>query len=213
AYKADKRKDLTEVKHLEWRLFTRISELQGKIKEIDSTVGQYESLPIWKRLGMQTVGKNLDTLAEYKVLHQQEIQGLLKEVEIVKRRIDQLTPEAAIPKELRPEYQELKEDIARLGGTRKIREMLAAEEGTNRQAFLQNKRVLITTSARVAADPLFSRVRFDVLVADEAPKIPAPFLLLAAGLIRERIVLSGDRRDIPSPDAWAATGQWALICR
>ncbi|MEK6618982.1 MAG: AAA domain-containing protein, partial [Nitrospirota bacterium] len=107
----------------------------------------------------------------------------------------------------RPEYNELKEEITRLGGTKKIRELLAAEEGTNRQAFIQNKRVVATTATRVVADPLFGRVRFDVLIADEAPFIPAPFLLAAAGLVRERIVLSGDMRDIPTARAWGAA--WA----
>jgi hypothetical protein len=59
------------------------------------------------------------------------------------------------------------------------------------------------TPWRVASDPLFSRARFDVLIADEAPWIaPAP-LLAAAGLARQRIILSGDPRD-------SAAGCWQL---
>ena len=84
-------------------------------------------------------------------------------------------------RELKPEFAELKEDVIHLGGTKKIRELLAAEEHTNRQAFVQNRRVIVTTAARVAADPLFRKVRFDVLIAEEAPRIPSPFLLAAAG--------------------------------
>jgi hypothetical protein len=57
---------------------------------------------------------------------------------------------------------------------------------------------------RVASDPLFSRVRFDVLMVDEAPRIAAPSLLAAAGLVRERIIVSGDPREI------ATIGQWAM---
>ncbi len=203
AYKGEKLRDLNEVKLLEWRLLTKVSELQGKIKEIDKTLAEYEAIPIWKRLAMQTIGKNVATLGEYKVLYQAQIQGLMRELEVAQRRIEELSPEAAIPKDLRPEYSELKDEIKRLGGTRKIREMLAAEEGTNRQAFIQNRRVVVTTAARVATDPVFDRVRFDILLADEATHIPAPLLLAAAGLVRERIVLSGDSRDIPAPQAWA----------
>ena len=151
---------------------------------------------------MQTLGKNMASLVEYREIYETTVQGLLQELEVAKRRIQALSPEAAIPKELRPEYNELKEEIARLGGTKRIRELLAAEEGTNRQAFIQNKRVVVTTAARVVSDPLFGRVRFDVLMADEAPFIPAPFLLAAAGLVRERIVLSGDSRDITVARAW-----------
>lgn len=203
-YKAEKQKDLDEVKLLEWRLLTQVSELQAKIKEIDKTLAEYEALPLLKRLAMQTVGKNVASLREYRTIYEGRIQTLMAEVEIARRRIAELAPEAAIPKELRPEYQELKEEIIRLGGTKKIRELLAAEEGTNRQAFLQNKRLVITSAGRVASDPLFTRVRFDVLLADEAPLIPAPFLLAAAGLVREKIILSGDPRDIPSPRTWAS---------
>lgn len=204
AYKGEKQRDLNEVKLLEWRLLTQISELQDKIKECDQTLAQYEAIPVWKRLAMQTVGKNVATLGEYKILYRDQIQDLMREVEAARRRIEELEPEAAIPKDLRPEYDELTEEVKRLGGTRKIREMLAAEEGTNRQAFLQNKRVVVATAARVVTDPVFGRVRFDVLLADEAPRIPAAFLLAAAGLVRERIVLSGDGRDLPTPQAWAS---------
>ena len=45
---------------------------------------------------------------------------------------------------------------------------------------MQNRRVIVTTAARVAAIP-FRKVRFDVLIAEEAPRIPSPFLLAAAG--------------------------------
>jgi len=105
---------------------------------------------------------------------------------------------------MRPEFDELKDDIVRLGGTKKIRELLAAEEDTNRQAFIQNRRLVVTTASRVLSDPLFSRVRFDVLIADEAPWIEAAPLLGAAGLVHERIVISGDRRDIASAGLWAS---------
>jgi hypothetical protein len=212
AYKAQKQRDLDEVKLLEWRLLTQLTELQDKIKEIDATVSEYESLPIWKRLGMQAVGKNLESLAEYRTLYEQQAQGLRRELDVAKRRIEELAPEAAVPKDLRPEFEELKAEVKRLGGTKKIRELLAAEEGTNRQAFIQNRRLVATTAARVVADPLFSRVRFDVLLADEAPWIPGAFLLAAAGLVRERIVLSGDTRDIAAAGCWTASDEmirWA----
>lgn len=203
AYKAQKQQDLNEVKHLEWRLLTQISDLQTKIKDIDATLAEYEALPVWKRLAMQTMGQNTASLAEYRILYEQQVQLVLAELEVAKRRIEELSPEAAIPKELRPEYNGLKEEIKRLGGTKQIRELLAAQEGTNRQAFMQNKRVVATTPARVLSDPLFARVRFDILIADEAPRISAPFLLGAAGLVRERIVLSGDLREISTAQAWA----------
>jgi hypothetical protein len=166
AYKAEKQRDLDEVRLLEWRLLTQVSELQARIKEIDQTRDQYETLPMWKRLAMQTIGKNIETLAEYRAIYERSVQDLLCQLEVAQRRIEELKPEATIPKDLRPEYQELKDDITRLGGSKKIREMLAAEEGTNRQAFIQNKRVVLTTAARVLIDPLFAKVRFDVLIAD-----------------------------------------------
>jgi len=202
AFKAEKQRDLDEVKLLEWRLLTQVSDLQGKIKDINATLAEYEALTIWKRLSMQAVGKNVGSLNEYRSIYEQSVQTILAELEVAKRRIEALSPEAAIPKDIRPEYHELKDEIKKLGGTKKIRELLAAEEGTNRQAFLQTKRVVATTAARVVSDPLFARVRFDVLIADEAPFIPAPFLLAAAGLVRERIVLFGDPRDIPVAQAW-----------
>lgn len=209
AYKAEKQRDLNEVKLLEWRLLSELSEVQAKIKQVNETLAEYDSLPIWKRLAMQTAGKNVQTLQEYRVLYEENVQDLLRELEVAKHRIDELTPEAAIPKEMRPEYNELKQEIKRLGGTKRIRELLAAEEGTNRQAFVQNKKVVVTTAGRVVSDPLFSRVRFDMLIADEAPCIPAPFLLAAATLVRERIVLSGDPRDILN-EAGAASGALPL---
>jgi len=151
---------------------------------------------------MQAGGKNVESLKEYRTIYEGQVQDLMAELEVAKQRIDELKPEAAIPKDLRPEYADLKEEIKKLGGTKRIRELLAAEEDTNRQAFLQNKRIVATTAGRVVSDPLFGRVRFDVLVADEAPLIAAPFLLAAAGLVRERIVLSGDPRDVERAAAW-----------
>lgn len=203
AYKAQKQRDLDEVRLLEWRLLTQLSELQGKIKEIEATLAEYENIPLWKRLTMQAVGKNVETLREYRTIHESQIDGLRRELDVAKGRIDELVPEAAVPKDMRPEFQELKDEIQRLGGTRKIRELLAAEEDTNRQAFVQNRRLLITTAGRVLTDPLFKRVRFDVLIVDEAPRVPACSLVAAAGIARERIILSGDVREIRPDGPWS----------
>ncbi|HLZ34791.1 MAG TPA: hypothetical protein VKP13_12285 [Nitrospira sp.] len=205
AYKGQKQKDLDEVRLLEWRLLTQLSDLQTKTKEANAILAEYENLPLLRRLSMQAVGKNVESLHQYLELYESQIAGLMKELDIAKARIEELVPEAAVPKDLRPEFEELKDDIIRLGGTKKIRELLAAEEDTNRQAFIQNRRLVITTAARVLSDPLFSRVRFDVLVADNAPLIPAPVLLGSAGLVRERIVLTGDTRDIAAAGLWTST--------
>ena len=200
AYKGQKQRDMDEVKLLEWRLLAQVSEFQGKIKDIDHLVAKYENLPIWKRLGMQTMGKNVETLGEYRTIYTGNIAALMKEVETAQARIRELSPEAAIPKEMRPEYEELKDEISRLGGTQKVREMLAASEATNRQAFMQNKRLVAATPGRVVTDPLFKRVRFDVLIVEDAPHVPAPFLLGVAGLIRERIIIAGDTQDLQGPN-------------
>jgi hypothetical protein len=202
AYKGQKQKDLDEVRLLEWRLLTRISDFQAKISEIQATLAEYENLPLLQRLSLQTVGKNVESLQQYLELYESQCAELRKEVDVAKVRIAELVPEAAVPKDMRPEFSDLKEEITRLGGTKKIRELLAAEEDTNRQAFLQNRRLLVTTASRALNDPLFSRVRFDVLIADEAPWIAAAPLLGAAGLVRERIVISGDRRDIEAAGLW-----------
>lgn len=202
AYKGQKQKDLDEVRLLEWRLLTQLSELQTKMAGVVATLTEYENLPLLRRLGMQAVGKNVESLQQYRVLYERQIAELMKELDIAKARIQELIPEAAVPRDMRPEFDDLKEDITRLGGTKKIRELLAAEEDTNRQAFIQNRRLVAATPTRVASDPLFSRVRFDVLIADEAPRIPAASLLAAAGLVRERIIVSGDQRDIESAGCW-----------
>lgn len=202
AYKGHKQKDLDEVRLLEWRLLTQLSDLQGKQKEAQATLAEYESLPLLRRLTMQAVGKNVETLHQYLAIYETQIAGLMKELEIARARIEELVPEAAVPKDMRPEFEDLKEEIVRLGGTRKIRELLAAEEDTNRQAFIQNRRLVITSADRVVADPLFSRVRFDVLIADNAPWIAPLGLLGAAGLVRERIVLTGDQHDIVTAGRW-----------
>ncbi len=196
AYKRDKQKDLNEVKLLEWRLLTQLSDWQGKVKGIDKILADYEALPVWKRMGMQFAGKNVETLAEYRVIYEGKIHGLMREVEVAQARIKELIPEATIPKDLRPEYDVLKEEIKRLGGTKKIREMLGAGDGTNRQAFAQNKRIMATTPGRIMTDPLFRKVPYDLLIVDNAPRIPAPLLLATCGLIRERIILSGDTNDL-----------------
>ena len=204
AYKGQKQKDLDEVRLLEWRLLTQVSDLQAKIKDVNATLAEYENLPLLKRLSLQAVGKNVESLHQYLELYESQVAELRGELDVAKARIDELVPEAAVPKDMRPEFAELKEEIVRLGGTKKIRELLAAEEDTNRQAFIQNRRLVVTTASRVLSDPLFSRVRFDVLIADEAPWIAAAPLLGAAGLVHERIVISGDRRDIASARLWAA---------
>lgn len=205
AYKSQKQKDLDEVRLLEWRLLTQVNDLRRKLQEGNETLAEYEKLPLLRRLSMQTVGKNVESLHQYRELYENQIAGLMKELEIARARIAELAPEAAVPKDIRPEFEELKEDIVRLGGTKKIRELLAAEENTNRQAFIQNRRLVITTAARVLGDPLFSRVRFDVLIADNAPWIGAAELLGSAALVRERIILTGARRDIATAGLWAST--------
>ena len=202
--KKAKQKDLDEVRLLEWRLVTQLRDLQVRMADVRKTLEEFENLPLFQRLTMQAVGKNAESLKQYCALYQSQMDQLNEELDIAQSRIQQLAPEAAVPKGTRAEFEDLKEHMAKLGGTKKVRELLAAEENPNRQAFIQNRRFVAATPARVASDPLFSRVRFDVLMIDEAPRIAVPSLLAAAGLVRERIIVSGDPRDI------AAAGQWAI---
>jgi len=203
AHKEAKQKDLDEVRSLEWRLVTQLRELQVKMADVEATIQQFETLSLFQRLAMQTLGRNAESLQQYRELYQRQMDQLDKEIDVAKERIQQLVPEAAVPRGTRAEFDELKEYIAKLGGAKKVRELMAAEEHPNRQAFLQNRRLVAATPTRVTSDPLFSQVRFDVLIIDEAPRIPAHALLTAAGLIRERIVVSGDPREITSAGQWA----------
>ena len=132
AYKGQKQKDLDEVRLLEWRLLTQLSDLQAKIKDVNATLAEYENLPLLRRLSLQAVGKNVESLHQYLELHESQCAELRGELDVAKARIDELVPEATVPKDMRPEFDELKEEIVRLGGTKKIRELLAAEEDTNR---------------------------------------------------------------------------------
>lgn len=199
-----KQKDLDEVRLLEWRLVTQFRELQVKLAGVDTTLKEFETLPLFQRLAMQTVGKNVDSLKQYRALYQSHMDRLDSEINVAKGRIQQLVPEAAVPRGQRAECEELKEQIAKLGGTKKVRELLAAEENPNRQAFVQNRRLVAVTPTRVVTDPLFSRVRFDVLMVDDAPQIAVPSLLAAAALVRERIIVSGDPRNVAVAGRWAA---------
>jgi hypothetical protein len=204
AYKGQKQKDLDEVRLLEWRLLTQLSDLQAKMKEVNATLSEYENLPLLRRLSLQAVGKNVESFQQYLELYEGQCAELREELHVAKVRINELVPEAAVPKDMRPEFDDLKEEVVRLGGTKKIRELLAAEEDTNRQAFIQNRRLVVTTASRVVSDALFSRVRFDALIADEAPWVAAAPLLGAAGLVSERIVISGDQRDIATAGLWTS---------
>ncbi|MBX3334869.1 MAG: hypothetical protein KF876_12145, partial [Nitrospira sp.] len=202
AQKEAKQKDLDEVRSLEWRLVTQLRELQVRMADAESTLKQFETLSLFQRLSMQALGKNAESLKQYCELYQSQIDQLDQEIDVAKTRIQALVPEAAVPRGKRAEFEELKEFITKLGGAKKVRELMAAEEHPNRQAFLQNRRLVAATPTRVVSDPLFNQVRFDVLIVDEAPRIAAPSLLAAAGLIRERIIISGDPRDITSAGQW-----------
>ena len=204
AQKEAKQKDLDEVRLLEWRLVTHMRELQVRMADAQKTLKDFESLPLFQRLSLQAVGKNAESLKQYCALYQGQMDRLDKELDVAKARIQQLVPEASVPRGRRAEFEELKEQIGKLGGTKKVRELLAAEENPNRQAFIQNRRLVAITPTRVASESLFSRVRFDVLMVDNAPQIAAPSLLAAASLVRERIIVSGNPRDV------AAAGRWAM---
>lgn len=198
-YKAEKQKDLDEVRHLEWRLLTALGDAQAQIKRLQGLLGVYETLPIWQRLSMQVIGSNVATMNENCVLYEAQKQEYMKELEIAQARINELKPEAAVDPDMRPEYEDLKEEIERLGGAAKVRDVLAMEEDTKRLPFLQAKRVLAATASRVVSDAIFRPIRYDALLVDEGPRIPLPLLFACACLVRERIVLAGDPQELPPP--------------
>lgn len=204
AQKEAKQRDLDEVRLLEWRQVTQLRDLQVKMADVVNTQKDFDKLPLLQRLTMQAVGKNAESLKQYRALYQGQMDQLNNELDVTQQRIRELVPEAAVPRGMRVEFEQLKEDITKLGGTKKVRELLVAQEEPNRQAFIQNRRLVTATPTRVASDPLFNRVRFDVLIVDEAPRIAAPSLLAAAGLVRERVVVSGGLQDI------GTCGQWAM---
>src|SRR6266508_948109 len=198
-YKAEKQKDLDEVRHLEWRLLTALGDAQAEIKRLQSILAGYERLPLWQRLGMQVVGSNVATMKENCVLYEAQKQDYLDELEIAQTRINEIKPEAYADPELRPEYEGLKDESERLGGVAKVREVLAMEEDTKRLPLLQAKRVLAVTPVRVIGDAIFHSIRYDALVVVEGTRIPLPLLVACACLARERIVLAGDPHELPPP--------------
>jgi len=198
-YKAEKQRDLDEVRHLEWRLLSALGDAQAKIKSLQDTLAVYERLPLWQRIGMQVAGSNVTTMQENCMLYEAQKQEYLGELEVVQHRINELKPEAHVEPEMRPEYVELKDEIERLGGVDRVRDVLATEEVTKRQPFLQAKRVIAATATRVVGDAIFRPIRYDVLVADEAPRIPLALLYACACMVRERIVLAGDAQELPPP--------------
>ena len=198
-YKTEKQKDLDEVRHLEWRLLSALGDVQISIKRLEDTLAGYETLPIWHRLGMQVVGSNVVSMKENCALYEVQKQDYLKELEAAQARIEELKPEAYVEPEMRPEYDELKDEISRLGGVERVREVLATEEDTTRQPFLQAKRVIAATAAKVAGDSIFAPLRYDALVVEDAPRIPLPLLFICACMTRERIVLAGDPHELPEP--------------
>ncbi len=203
-YKAEKQKDLDEVRNLEWRLLTALGDAQAQIKRLQGLLGVYKNLPVWQRLGMQAVGSNVATMKENCVLHEAQKQEYMQELEAVQGRINELKPEAYVDPEMRPEYDELKEEIEHLGGVQKVRDVVAMEENVKRLPFLQAKRVLAVTAARLITDPIFQPIRYDAMVIDDAPAIPLPLLVACACLARDRIVMAGDPREIPPGEQRAA---------
>ena len=196
-YKAEKQKDLDEVRNLEWRLLTALGDVQGSIKRLETTAAIYDTLPIWHRLGMQVVGNNIESMKENCALYEEQKQEYLKELEVAQARISELKPEAYVAPEMRPEYNELKDEISRLGGVERVREVIATEEDKTRRPFLQAKRMIAATAATVAGDTIFAPLRYDALVVNEAHRIPLPLLLICACMTRERIVLAGDPHELP----------------
>jgi hypothetical protein len=118
AQKDAKQKDLDEVRLLEWRLVTQFRELQVKMAGVETTLKEFETLPLFQRLALQAVGKNVDSLKQYQALYQSHMDRLDREIDVAKGRIQQLVPEAAVPRGQRAECEELKEQIAKLGGTK-----------------------------------------------------------------------------------------------
>jgi len=198
-YKADKQKDLDEVRHLEWRLLTALGDTQAEIKRLENLLAVYDRLPLWQRLGMQAMGSNVATMKENCALYEVQKQECMNELEVAQARINELKPEAHVDPELRPEYEELRDEIERLGGITKVREVLVMEEDTKRLPFLQAKRVLAVTPVRVIGDAIFHSIRYDALLVVEGPRIPLPLLVACACLARERIVLAGDPHELPPP--------------
>jgi len=209
-YKADKQKDLDEVRHLEWRLLTALGDTQAEIKRLQNLQAVYDCLPLWQRLGMQVVGSNVATMKENCALYEVQKQECMNELEVAQARINELKPEAHVDPELRPEYEELRDEIERLGGVAKVREVLVMEEDTKRLPFLQAKRVLAVTPVRVIGDAIFDSIRYDALLVDEGPRIPLPLLVACACLARERIVLAGDPHELPpsSPTPYGVSLGW-----
>ena len=120
--------------------------------------------------------------------------------EVETHRIRELSPEAAIRKRCARNRRVERTKSPGWGAPKKFVKCWPSE-ATNRQAFMQQQTVgRGDIPGRVVTDPLFKRVRFDVLIVEDAPHVPAPFLLgrrrprPAAG--RQPIIIAGDTQDL-----------------
>ena len=105
---------------------TQLSDYQAKIKDIDAT---------WRSMNSCRFGnvcpcrpwEKCRNPSRIQVIYERYSAGLRKEVDIANSGSKSSFPKRRFPKELKPEFAELKEDVIHLGGTKKIRELLAAK--------------------------------------------------------------------------------------
>ena len=75
---------------------------------------------------------------------------------------------------------------------RSIRRAVLAEE----QSFVNTAQLVATTISKVTIDPLFERVKYDIVMFDEVSMAYVPQVICAAAHAREKLILVGDFRQL-----------------
>jgi putative selenium metabolism hydrolase len=95
------------------------------------------------------------------------------------------------------EFSKSKKAVDGFGGESALSKRIEAELAVDEEQILWKKKFVGATLAKLVMNDVFWRVRFDVLLIDEASMVNLPYLAVLSALSTERVIIVGDPQQLP----------------
>ncbi len=191
----------TEIRTLKESLSNSSNELTQKIKllkRLEDEILSKQKEGLINKIVSSITGQTLQALLDSRTAIQQEHQKIENELNHLQSQITEKSESANNLAQKNGNYENLKTKIEKEGGLEFITNYLQNEdELPAKRQFLSQFKVIASSLTKVAVDPVFKDLEFDVLVVDEASMVSLCLLFIASVHTKDQTTMIGDPQQLP----------------
>ena len=201
---------LTEMRDRATENKKQLEKLTEDLAGLRETINRVQNASMLEKL-KKGFSKEEISVAQKQIGEKQALQKRLQSIQqALTTELMRTESQAPIDSDELREYQAAVKRIGELGGVKKVSDAVEEFAHVDELALLQSKRFVATTVGTALSDQRLRRLKFDLVIVDDAETVQLPTLASLAFLATERMIVAGDPYQL-GPECYTPSGPTAEL--